>query len=116
MLCTKNSSGRVWGGMGCGGWAVRRLTDLKTKEAVDDNGAAEREASRAEIRLCFVVVLKIIRHEMKQTSDFISLFMNCGIMSLHAGTSHEASGVVAFSEPSHQDSCLKAGCYCNLDS
>jgi hypothetical protein len=31
------------------------LTDLKTKEAVDDNGAAEREAV-AEIRLCFVDV------------------------------------------------------------
>jgi len=100
-----------------GGWAVRRLTDLKTKEAVDDNGAAEREASRAEIRWCFVDVLKIRRHQMKQTSDFMPLFMKCGIMGLHAGTSHEESGGAAFSESSHQDSsCLKAGCYCNLDS
>jgi len=99
-----------------GGWTVRRLADLKTKEAVDDNGAAEREASRAEIRWCFVDVLKIRRHEMKQTSEFIPLFMNCGIMRLHAGTSHEESGGVTFSEPSHQDSCLKAGCYCNFDS
>lgn len=99
-----------------GGWALRRLADLKTKEAVDDNGATEREASRAEIRWCYVDVLKIRRHEMKQTSDFIPLFMNCGIKRLHAGTSHEESGGVAFSESSHQDSCLKTGCYCNLDS
>jgi hypothetical protein len=53
---------------------------------------------------------------MKQTSDFIPLFMNCGIMGLHAGTSHEESGGVAFSEPSHHDSCWKAGCYCSFDS
>ena len=53
---------------------------------------------------------------MKQTSDFITLFMNCGIMRPHAGTSHEESGGVAFSEFSQQDCCLKAGCYGNLDS
>jgi hypothetical protein len=66
--------------------AVRRLTDLKTKEALDNNGDAEREASRAEIRWCFVGVLKIRRHEMKQTCDSVPLFIICGIMRLHAGT------------------------------
>lgn len=81
-----------------GGRGVRRLTDLKTKEAVDDNGVAERGASRAEIRWCCVDVLKIRRHEMKQTRGFIPLFMNCGIMRLHAGTSLEESGGVAFPE------------------
>ena len=105
-----------WCGEGWGGWAVRRLTDLKAKETVDDNGAAEREANRAEIRWCFVDVLKIRRREMKQTCDFIPLFMNCGITRLHAGTAHEEWGWVAFSEPSCQYSCLKTGCYCNLDS
>jgi hypothetical protein len=50
------------------------LTDLKTKEAVDDNGDAERGASRAEIRRCFVGVLKIRRHEMKQTCDYSIIY------------------------------------------
>jgi hypothetical protein len=88
------------------------LTDLKTKEAVDDNVSAEREASRAEIRWCFVLVdvLKIRRQEMKQTCDSIPLFMNCGIMRLPAGTAHEESAGVAISF--HKDRC-EAGCYHN---
>jgi hypothetical protein len=96
MMCTSNSSSRV-GVVWCGGLGCSSLTDIKTNEVVDDNGAAESEASRAEIRWCFVDVLKIRRHEMKQTSFFIPLFMNCGIMRLHAGTSYEESGAVAFS-------------------
>lgn len=68
MLCTSTSSGRV----GVGGWAVRRSTDIKTKEAVDDNGDAERGASRAEIRWCFVDVLKIRCLKIKKKS--VTLF------------------------------------------
>jgi hypothetical protein len=85
-------------------------------EVIDDNGAAEGEAIRTEIWWCFVDVLKIRRHEMKQTCDTIPLFMSSGITRLHAGTSHEESDWVAFSESSHQDGCLKAGCLCSLGS